>query len=68
MNYLSIFFSTLATGIVGLLSFVVAGYIIAMLCQVVIGLWRRYRERQQSPFQLVRDEYYKSPRKDDHNG
>ena len=58
MSILSIIFSTLATGVVGLLSFVVAGYIIIMLYQVARELWRRYRERQQSPFQLVADDRY----------
>jgi len=56
---LSLIFSTLATGVVGLLSFVVAGYIIVMLYQVARELWRRYRERQQSPFQLVADDRYR---------
>lgn len=59
MIILSLIFSTLATGVVGLLSFVVAGYIIVMLYQVARELWRRYRERQQSPFQLVADDRYR---------
>lgn len=68
MNYLSLILSTLMTGVVGLLSFVVAGYIIVMLYQVARELWRRYRERQQSPFQLVADERSDWPRKSKYNG
>jgi hypothetical protein len=56
---LSLILSTLATGIVGLFSFVVAGYMLAMLYQVAVGLWKRHKERQQSPFELVADNRYR---------
>ena len=58
---LQVIIDILTTGVIGLLGIVMAGYIVAMLVQAGRELWRRGQEKRRYPFELVRDERYKTP-------
>jgi len=58
---LQVIIDILTTGVIGLLGIVMAGYIVAMIVQVIRGLWRRGQDKRRYPFELVRDERYKNP-------
>ena len=58
---LQVIIDILTTGVIGLLAIVVACYITAMLYQAIRELWRRWQDKRRYPFELVRDERYKTP-------